>query len=125
MHSTLAKLVVVVAASLTPVLADTIHGVALFTRHGDRMFQLPNRDYADWDAGTAKLYKYHTTNLGYAQLQDVGAFYRDRYIKKQADHQILGISPDQYKESQLWVTAPDQTVSQVLLELVVIILILD
>lgn len=67
--------------------------------------------------GTAKLYKYHTTNLGYAQLQDVGAFYRNRYIKKNADHQILGISPDQYKESQLWVTAPDQTVSHPLLEL--------
>lgn len=63
------------------------------------------------DTGTAKLYKYHTTNLGYTQLQEVGSFYRDRYVRKNAAHQILGISPDQYQESQLWVTAPDQTVS--------------
>lgn len=62
-------------------------------------------------AGTAKLYKYHTTNLGYSQVKDVGAFYRDRYVKKDAAHQILGISADQYQESQLWVSAPDQTVS--------------
>lgn len=69
-------------------------------------------DYADCEMlGTAKLYKYHTTNLGYTQLQNVGSFYRDRYVKKDSAHQILGISPDQYQESQLWVTAPDQTVS--------------
>ncbi|MCJ1344635.1 hypothetical protein MMC31_002838 [Peltigera leucophlebia] len=95
MHSTIAKLFAVAAAILTPALADTIHGVAVFTRHGDR---------------TAKLYKYHTTNLGYSQVRDVGAFYRNRYVKKNADHQILGISPDQYQESQLWVSAPDQTI---------------
>lgn len=38
MHSTIAKLFAVVVAGLTPALAETIHGVALFTRHGDRMF---------------------------------------------------------------------------------------
>lgn len=47
MHSTLAQLFAVVAVSVTPVLADTIHGVAVFTRHGDRMFHLPQRDYTD------------------------------------------------------------------------------
>lgn len=63
--------------------------------------------------GTSKFYKgYHLTNLGALQLQASGAFYRDRYIKKGAERQILGISPDQYKESQLWASAPDQTVSR-------------
>lgn len=40
MHFILAKLLVVAVVSLSPVLAETIHGVALFTRHGDRMLQL-------------------------------------------------------------------------------------
>lgn len=44
MHSIFAKLFVVAVASLTPVLAETIHGVALFTRHGDRMFQFPKAE---------------------------------------------------------------------------------
>lgn len=51
------------------------------------------------------------TNLGAVQVQASGSFYRDRYIKKGAERQILGMSPDQYKESQLWASAPDQSVS--------------
>lgn len=41
MHPILAKLFVVAVVSLRTVLAETIHGVALFTRHGDRMVQFP------------------------------------------------------------------------------------
>ncbi len=68
---------------------------------------------ADPEPGTAKFYKgYHLTNLGAEQLQASGLFYRDRYIKNGASRQILGISPDQYKESQVYGSAPDQTVSR-------------
>ncbi len=36
MYSTIANLLAVVAFAVTPVLADTVHGVVIYTRHGDR-----------------------------------------------------------------------------------------
>ena len=51
------------------------------------------------------------TTLGENQIFDSGSFYRARYVEDGASHQILGISPDKYKASQLWASAPDQIVS--------------
>lgn len=51
------------------------------------------------------------TTLGENQIFNSGSFYRDRYIEDGASHQILGISPDKYKASQIWASAPDQIVS--------------
>lgn len=53
------------------------------------------------------------TSLGAAQVLSSGEFYRSRYIEEGAPRQILDISPDEYKPSQLWVSAPDQDVSGV------------
>lgn len=39
MQPTIAKLLVVLAVALTPALADTVHGVVVYSRHGDRMFE--------------------------------------------------------------------------------------
>lgn len=63
-------------------------------------------------AGTSKFYKgYEMTSLGENQIFDTGSYYRSRYIEDGAPNQILGISPDKYKASQLWTSAPDQSVS--------------
>ena len=39
-----------------------------------------------------------------------GSYYRSRYVEDGAPNQIQGISPDKYKPSQLWTSAPDQQV---------------
>ncbi len=92
---------IVVAASLlaaTPAIAETVHGLVVFTRHGDR---------------TSKTYKgYQMTRLGVEQVFQSGSRYRQRYIEEDAPSQILGISVDEYKPSQLWVSAPDQSVGR-------------
>lgn len=63
-------------------------------------------------AGTSKFFKgYDMTTLGENQVFGSGSFYRDRYIKDGASHQILGIAPNKYKAAQLWASAPDQIVS--------------
>lgn len=38
MQPTIAKLIVILAVAVTPALADTIHGLVVYTRHGDRTF---------------------------------------------------------------------------------------
>lgn len=47
MQSTIAKLLAVLAVAVTPALADTVHGVVLYSRHGDRKFE----DESDLSAG--------------------------------------------------------------------------
>lgn len=39
MQSTIAKLFAVLAVAVTPALADTVHGLVVYTRHGDSMFE--------------------------------------------------------------------------------------
>jgi prostatic aicd phosphatase len=95
------KTTTIIAASLfaaAPAIAETIHGLVVFTRHGDR---------------TSKTYKgYQMTPLGAEQVFQSGSRYRQRYIEEGAPSQILGISADEYKPSQLWTSAPDQSVSR-------------
>ena len=39
MQSTIAKLLAVLAVAVTPAVTDTVHGLVLYSRHGDRMFE--------------------------------------------------------------------------------------
>jgi len=74
--------------------AETVHGVVVFTRHGDR---------------TTKHYGAQAlTTLGASQNFQVGTSYRERYLDPESDHQILGISPNEYIKSQIYATAPNQ-----------------
>ncbi len=110
MHAFVFAVLSVLAA---PVLAETIHGLVVFTRHGDStsiplMGEQPRLTRM---AGTPKYYQgWQMTALGEAQMFDAGSYYRSRYIEKGAPHQILGISPDKYQRSQIWSSAPDQMV---------------
>lgn len=89
-----ASLVVALAASST--LAETVHSVLVFTRHGDR---------------TAKFYSgYQMTNLGATQVYQSGQFYRQRYVQDGASSKVSGIAADQVDFRQVWASAPDQAV---------------
>ncbi|KAL2826283.1 histidine phosphatase superfamily [Aspergillus cavernicola] len=76
--------------------AETILGVVVFTRNGDR---------------TSKHYPGYTlTNLGFQQNLQVGSDYRDLYITPNAPKQILGISEDEYVSSQIYAATSDKPV---------------
>ncbi|KAL3485037.1 histidine phosphatase superfamily [Aspergillus germanicus] len=84
------------SALLDSVSAETILGVTVYSRHGDR---------------TSKHYKgYMLTNLGLQQNYQVGSDYRDRYIASSSPKQILGISEDKYVPAQIFASAPDESV---------------
>jgi hypothetical protein len=76
--------------------AETLLGVYIFHRHGDR---------------TPKaLAPANLTNLGYEQVYTSGDYYRSRYLT--GDSKIKGINEDTVKLSQLAVTAPVDNVLQ-------------
>jgi hypothetical protein len=77
---------------------ETVLGVYIFHRHGDRTSK-------SWPPASL-------TDLGYQQVYASGNFYRDRYIESNASSPIFGISPDLVKNSQLNVQAPVDTVLQ-------------
>ncbi|KAJ4201243.1 hypothetical protein NW767_006892 [Fusarium falciforme] len=74
--------------------AETIHGVVVFSRHGDRTTK--------WYGAQA------LTPLGAEQNFQVGSDYRSRYLSSESTYQILGISEDEYKPAQVFASAPDQ-----------------
>jgi hypothetical protein len=77
---------------------ETVLGVYIFHRHGDR---------------TSKSFAPTTlTDLGYQQVWQSGNFYRDRYVETNASSPIYGISSNVVKNSQLSVEAPVDTVLQ-------------
>ncbi|KAK0656191.1 histidine phosphatase superfamily [Cercophora newfieldiana] len=89
-----------VAATILPLLlaasvaAETIHGVVVFSRHGDR---------------TTKHYNaQQLTRLGASQCFQVGSAYRSRYIDGDSPYRISGISEFDYVSSQIYATAPSQ-----------------
>ena len=89
-----------VALSLlsSAVSAETVLGVYMFHRHGDR---------------TPKaLAPANLTDLGYSQVYTSGDYYRSRYIDSEADHRILGINSDIVKQSQIAASAPSDDVLQ-------------
>lgn len=92
----LLKSLPLVSGLLLPAAAETILGVTVFSRHGDR---------------TSKHYKgYSLTSLGEQQVFSVGSDYRSRYISSESDKQILGISENRVRQSQIFASAPDQEV---------------
>lgn len=61
--------------------------------------------------GSSKHYKgYNLTNLGLQQNYDVGQGYRNIYLNATSPKHILGISEDRMINSQIYASAPDQTV---------------
>lgn len=93
------------AAALVPMaLAQTANsnenvlGVYMFHRHGDR---------------TPKaLAPANLTDLGYSQVYTSGQYYRNRYVSSNATLKINGLNSDIVKQSQIAVSAPDDTVLQ-------------
>ncbi|KAL8892155.1 MAG: hypothetical protein Q9215_000912 [Flavoplaca cf. flavocitrina] len=76
--------------------AETILGVFIFSRHGDR---------------TAKSTPPATlTNLGYSQVFTSGTYFRNRYIAPNGASRILGVNSDIVEQSQIAVSAPIDTV---------------
>ncbi|KAF2794948.1 phosphoglycerate mutase-like protein [Melanomma pulvis-pyrius CBS 109.77] len=76
--------------------AETILGVTVFTRHGDRQ----SKHYSG----------YGLTALGTQQNFQVGGDYRSIYIASNSSKQILGVSENRVVNSQIFATAPDQSV---------------
>lgn len=78
--------------------AETVLGVYIFHRHGDR---------------TPKaLAPANLTDLGYQQVYQSGQYFRNRYVASDADMKISGLNSDLVKQSQISVTAPSDTVLQ-------------
>ncbi|KAF4302653.1 Histidine phosphatase superfamily clade-2 [Botryosphaeria dothidea] len=78
--------------------AESVLGVYIFHRHGDR---------------TPKaLAPANLTDLGYQQVYQSGQYYRNRYVASDADSKVSGLNTDIVKQSQISVTAPSDTVLQ-------------
>ncbi|KAH0024596.1 phosphoglycerate mutase-like protein, partial [Aureobasidium melanogenum] len=91
----LSKSFVALSLLSSSVSAETVLGVYMFHRHGDR---------------TPKaLAPANLTDLGYTQVFTSGDYYRSRYIESGADHKILGINSDIVKQSQISASAPSDT----------------
>ncbi|KAI5458794.1 histidine phosphatase superfamily [Mariannaea sp. PMI_226] len=84
----------VVGGLVVATAAETIHGVVIFSRHGDRTTK--------WYGAQA------LTSLGAEQNYQVGSSYRTRYLSADSPQRILGISEDKYVSSQIFASAPDQ-----------------
>lgn len=70
----------------------------MFHRHGDRTAK---------STPPANL-----TDLGYQEVYTSGQYYRNRYVASDASLKINGINSDLVKQSQIAVSAPDDTVLQ-------------
>jgi len=91
----LSKSLVALSLLSSSVSAETVLGVYMFHRHGDR---------------TPKaLAPANLTDLGYQQVYSSGDYYRSRYIDSDADHKILGMNTDIVKQSQISASAPSDT----------------
>ncbi|TKA67381.1 hypothetical protein B0A49_09780 [Cryomyces minteri] len=90
----------VLSLSLLPLshTAETVLGVYMFHRHGDRTPK---------STPPANL-----TALGYSQVYTSGQYYRKRYIAANAALKINGINTDIVKQSQIAVSAPSDVVLQ-------------
>jgi hypothetical protein len=77
---------------------ETVLGVYIFSRHGDRTPK---------STPPANL-----TDLGYQEIYTSGQYFRNRYIASDATNKIAGINSDIVKQSQISVTAPVDTVLQ-------------
>ena len=78
--------------SFTATAAETVLGVYIFSRHGDRTSK---------STPPAVL-----TPLGYSEIFSSGTYYRNRYISSNASFPIAGISPDLVDLAQISASAP-------------------
>ena len=76
--------------------AETILGVYIFSRHGDRTAK---------STPPANL-----TDLGYQEIVTSGTYFRNRYIASNATSRIAAVNSDLVKQSQITVSAPLDTV---------------
>ena len=81
-----------VAVPLIPAAAETVLGVYIFSRHGDRTAKILGNDYL--------------TDLGYEEVFTSGTYFRDQYIANGSTSQIYGISPDVVNYQQIAASAP-------------------
>ncbi|KAL8773914.1 MAG: hypothetical protein Q9209_001344 [Squamulea sp. 1 TL-2023] len=86
----------VILLPYTAYAAETVLGVYIFSRHGDRTPK---------STPPANL-----TNLGYSQVFTSGTYFRNRYIAANATSRIPGVNSDVVKQSQITVSAPLDTV---------------
>lgn len=86
-----------VALSLlsSSVSAETVLGVYMFHRHGDRT--------------PKSLAPANLTDLGYSQVYTSGDYYRSRYISTESDLRIYGMNTDIVKQAQISASAPSDT----------------
>ncbi|KAI1336426.1 histidine acid phosphatase-like protein [Xylariaceae sp. FL0016] len=78
--------------------AETVLGVYIFSRHGDRTPKV--------------LAPANLTSLGAEEVYSSGNYFRNRYVDSDASSPIYGLSSDIVVASQLTVTAPVDTVLQ-------------
>ncbi|KAK3306310.1 histidine phosphatase superfamily [Chaetomium strumarium] len=76
--------------------AHIVHGVLVFSRHGDRTAK---------HFGNASL-----TSLGAQQVFQVGSDYRARYLSSASSSRISKISEFEYVPAQVWASAPDEPI---------------
>ncbi|KAI9891002.1 MAG: hypothetical protein M1814_003353 [Vezdaea aestivalis] len=77
-------------------MAETVLGIYIFSRHGDR---------------TSKSHPpSNLTNLGQQQISLSATYYRNAYIASNAPMKISGVNADVVKQSQINVEAPEDTV---------------
>ncbi|EXJ93501.1 acid phosphatase [Capronia coronata CBS 617.96] len=82
----------------TSLAAETVLGVYIFSRHGDRTAK---------STPPANL-----TALGLEEVFTSGTYYRNRYIASDSSHHIHGMNTDMVKQSQITASAPSDTVLQ-------------
>ena len=93
-----ALLALTAASSLANAQSETVLGVYMFHRHGDRT--------------PKSLTPVNLTDLGYRQVYTSGQYYRSRYIDSSSALRISGINTDEVYEDQLQASAPLDAVLQ-------------
>lgn len=98
-HNRLSKmlfknLLLLLGPTLLPIseAAETVLGVYVFSRHGDRTAKA-------WPPAVL-------TDLGYREVFDSGTWFRNKYISSSATSRIAGINTDVVKLSQISASAP-------------------
>jgi len=86
------------SAASSTVTAETVLGVYIFSRHGDRTSKSTPPTVL--------------TDLGYQEIFTSGDYYRSRYIASDASRKIHGIASDIVKLSQITASAPVDNVLQ-------------
>jgi hypothetical protein len=98
MPSTAANLVLLLPSLFTFTSAETVLGVYMFHRHGDRTSKSTPPT--------------NLTDLGYNQVYNSGQYYRSRYVSSEATSKIYGLNTDLVLQSQIQASAPSDVVLQ-------------